>query len=151
MNVRVTVDVQTKGNAKAMLERVLRTAGKGGKVKVGFPAGAAPGDLIAIATYNHEGTSRGIPPRPFITQAFFKGRGELRSFMRAEAKAILTGRITPAQSLPRLGLMGQKMIQKQILSNMAPANAPSTIRQKGSSRTLVDSGRMAQSVTWAIE
>ena len=70
MNIRVTVETQSRGNAKAMLERVLREFAKArgdAKVKVGFPAGQAPGDLIAIAVYNHEGTSRGIPPRPFIT------------------------------------------------------------------------------------
>jgi hypothetical protein len=155
MNFRVTVQSQRKGDAKAMLERVLRefakAQGNEAKVKVGFPKGQAPGDIIAIAVYNHEGTSRGIPPRPFITRAFFKARGELKTFLRAEAKGIFTGRIGLAQALPRLGIWGQTKIQDQIGSNMPPRNAASTIRQKGSNKTLIDTGRMRQSVTWAIE
>ncbi len=163
MNIRVTAEAQRKGDGVALLQRVLANfANRGGasKVKVGFPAGKAPGDLIAIAVYNHEGTRGGasgggwggpIPPRPFITQAFFKARGEFKSFVRAEARGILTGQISIAQALPRLGLWGQQKIQDQIGSNMAPRNSPVTVRLKGSSRTLVDSGRLRSSVTWAVE
>jgi hypothetical protein len=160
MNIRVTVDLERKGDIKKLLERVLRNMGQEAKVKVGFPAGKSPSDIIAIATYNHEGTRGGasgggwggpIPPRPFITQALFKGRGELKQFMRAEARNILLGRITPKQALPRLGIWGQQQIQDQIRSNMRPKNSPVTVRLKGSDKTLIDSGRMLQSVTWAIE
>lgn len=155
MNIRVTIEAESRGNAKAMLERILRDFAKvrGGeaKVKVGFPAGTSGSDIIAIAVYNHEGTSRGIPPRPFITRALYQARGELKTFLRAEARGILTGKISVAQALPRLGIWGQGKIQQQIGSNMPPPNAPSTIRQKGSNKTLIDTGRMRQSVTWAIE
>lgn len=164
MNFRVTVQSERKGDAKALLERVLRefakAQGNEAKVKVGFPNGKASGDIIAIAVYNHEGTRGGasgggwggpIPPRPFITRAFFKARGELKTFLRAEAKGILTGRIGLAQALPRLGIWGQTKIQDQIGSNMAPKNSATTVRLKGSNKTLIDTGRMRQSVTWAIE
>ena len=163
MNIRTDISVMRKGDAKAMLNRILREFAKAGgdaKVKVGFPAGKAPGDLIAISVYNHEGTRGGasgggwggpIPPRPFITQAFYKGRGEFKRFVRAEARGILTGRISISQSLPRLGLWGQQEIQDQIGSNMAPANSPVTVALKGSNRTLVDTGRLRASVTWALE
>lgn len=163
MNIHVDVGLQRKGNAKAMLDRVLREfakAGGGKAVKVGFPAGQSPSDLIAIAVYNHEGTRGGasgggwggpIPPRPFITAAMFKGRGELKTMMRAQARGILTGRITVDQSLMRLGIWGQQKIQDQIGSNMAPANSPVTVALKGSNKTLVDTGRLRNSVTWAIE
>jgi hypothetical protein len=159
MNIHVDIGLQRKGNAKAMLDRVLREfakAGGGKAVKVGFPAGKSPGDLIAIAVYNHEGTRGGgwggpIPPRPFITAAMFKARGELKGIMRAQARGILTGKITVDQSLMRLGIWGQGKIQDQIASNMAPANSPVTVALKGSNRTLVDTGRLRNSVTWAIE
>lgn len=163
MNFRVTVDFQRRGDAKAMVERILRQLARAGgdkaNVKVGFPAGKTPGDIIAIAVYNHEGTRGGasgggwggpIPPRPFIARAMHQGRGELRNFLRAEAKGILTGRVTMAQALPRLGVWGQRAIQDQIGSNMPPPNAPVTVEIKGSSRTLVDTGRMRASVTWIV-
>jgi hypothetical protein len=43
------------------------------------------------------------------------------------------------------------LLQAQIASNMGPPNKPMTIYLKGSSKTLIDSGRMMQSVTWAID
>lgn len=163
MNIRADVTVTRKGDGVALLRKILSNlAGAKGtaNVKVGFPAGKAPGDIISIAFWNHEGTRGGasgggwggpIPPRPFISQAMHKGRGELRTFLRAEAKGILTGKITMAQALPRLGIWGQQKIQDQIGSNMAPRNSPVTVRLKGSSRTLVDTGRLRSSVSWAIE
>lgn len=41
----------------------------------------------------------------------------------------------------------ENAIVKKILSNVPPPNAPSTIRQKGSSKTLVDTGEMVGHVT----
>lgn len=151
MRIRVTAKVQSKGDANKRVEAILQGMKGPKSVRVGFPAGAAPSDIIAIATYNHEGTSRGIPPRPFITTAMFKGRGELRSFLRAEAKSIIQGKGNLTQSMQRLGLKGVDLIQTQIASNMPPANAPGTVRQKGSSRTLIDTGRMLGAVTYKVE
>ncbi len=163
MNIRADVSITRKGDGVALLRKILSNfAGAKGeaKVKVGFPAGKVPGDIVTIAFWNHEGTRGGasgggwggpIPPRPFIQQAMFKGRGELKTFLRAEAKGILTGRIGLAQALPRLGIWGQQKIQDQIGSNMAPANSPVTVALKGSNRTLTDTGRLRSSVTWALE
>jgi len=41
----------------------------------------------------------------------------------------------------------ENAVVKKILSNVPPPNAPSTIRQKGSSKTLVDTGEMVGHVT----
>lgn len=41
----------------------------------------------------------------------------------------------------------ENAIVKKILSNVPPPNAPSTIRQKGSSKTLVDTSEMVGHVT----
>ena len=41
----------------------------------------------------------------------------------------------------------ENAIVKKILSNVPPPNAPSTIRQKGSSKTLVDTSEMMRHVT----
>ncbi len=164
--ISVTVKVERRGvDLEKRLKQIREALTKGPqKVKVGFPAGKAPGDVIAYAFYNHEGTNRAkgdvffkggkfgisgpIPPRPFITVAMFKGRGRIRAHLRAEFKAILAGKVDLKASLTRGGMLGQDLIQMQIGSNMGPANSPMTIELKGSSRTLIDSGRMLGSVTW---
>lgn len=168
-SVSVSVKIERKGaDLEKRLKQIKDALAKGPtKVKVGFPAGKAPGDVIAYAFYNHEGTNRAkgdvffkngkfgisgpIPPRPFITVAMFKGRGAIRMHLRAEAKAIFNGKADLKASLTRVGMLGQDLIQTQIGSNMGPANSPMTIELKGSSKTLVDSGRMLGSVTWDFD
>lgn len=168
--IQITAEVKTLESSgfKRALEALRLIAKKAPPlVKVGFPAGKVAGDLISIAYWNHEGTSRAkgdvfrrngktgisgpIPPRPFIQVAMYAGQGDLRAFIRAEAKAIVSGKGDIRQSLERLGMMGAQMIQDQIGSNMAPANSPMTIALKGSSATLIDTGRIRQSVTWKID
>ncbi|MDH7597550.1 MAG: hypothetical protein QHG98_07435 [Methanothrix sp.] len=41
-------------------------------------------------------------------------------------------------------------VVKKILSNIPPPNAPSTVRKKGSSKTLVDTGAMVGAVTHRV-
>jgi len=159
--------VERKGDASKTFKNIIQSTKGPTKVKVGFPSGKAPGDLISIAYWNHEGTNRAkgdvfmrngkigisgpIPPRPFITVAMYKGRRQIRYFLSATAKAMLQGKADLKTGLTKLGMTGQDMIQVQIGSNMGPANSGMTIHLKGSSRTLADSGRMFQSVTWDFD
>ena len=168
--IQITADVKTLESSgfKRALEALRLIAKKAPPlVKVGFPAGKVAGDLISIAYWNHEGTSRAkgdvffrngkfgisgpIPPRPFIQVAMYAGQGEIRTFIRAEAKAIMQRKGDIRRSLERLEIMGAQLIEDQIGSNMGPVNSPMTIALKGSSATLIDTGRMRQSVTWKID
>lgn len=165
IGISTTVRITQKGDLHGRLQQILREVEQPSTVKVGFPAGKAPGDLISIAFWNHEGTSRAkgdvffrngkfgvsgpIPARPFITVAMFKGRGEIRATLSSLAKGLMNGTMTMDRAMPLLGFTGQEMIQAQIGSGMGPANSPMTIALKGSSSTLIDSGRMQGAVTWA--
>lgn len=166
--IKVTLDIAKQGDARKHLEKVAKALAGPTQVKVGFPSGKTPSDLVKIAFWNHEGTNRArgevfrgrngktgisgpIPARPFIAVAMFKGRGEIKAFLRAEAKAIFNAKQTMAGTLPRLGLKGQGLIQAQMTSNMGPPNSAMTVFLKGSSGTLIDKGRLSGSVTWKID
>lgn len=120
------------------------------RVKVGFPAGKTGGEILARATFNHFGTST-IPERPFITNAVRDNKGKYVRFLKAEGKGILIDSTPPRLVLEKLGLMGQGDIQEEITNLSSPPNAPSTIRQKGSSNPLIDTGQMRGSVTYKVE
>lgn len=146
--IDLKITVTHRGSMQKWFSKLLEGL-KGPKgVKVGFPKGKASADLISIAVWNHEGTSRGIPPRRFITAGIFKARGKIRSQLRTIAKSVVTLKLSMRSGLARVGLAGQDAIQQQIASNMPPPNAPSTVAQKGSSSTLIDTGRLRQSATW---
>ncbi|HEV7258939.1 MAG TPA: hypothetical protein VGN82_14255 [Bosea sp. (in: a-proteobacteria)] len=151
IQIKTKVTLRRRGNLANHIAKIEKGV-KGPKaVKVGFPKGKADADVVSIAIWNHLGTSRGIPPRPFITIAMYKSRREIRAALRKIAKGTVENGTPIAAQLPKLGAYGAGKIQDQIAANTPPPNAPSTIRQKGSSRTLIDTGRMRQSVTWEID
>ena len=54
-------------------------------------------------------------------------------------------------TLRKLGIKAKGDIQAEIVALQTPPNAPSTIRQKGSSNPLIDQGELLGAVTYKIE
>jgi len=121
------------------------------KVKVGFPKSKSKQANINKAIWNEFGTSRGIPERPFMRNTMRNNRGKYRKAMISEAAGILKGTIAVRIVLAKLGIVAQGDMQQEITSLSSPPNAPSTIRAKGSSNPLIDTGAMRQAVTWEIK
>lgn len=124
----------------------------GSHTKVGVQAGAKEtdgSDMVIVAAANEFGTDR-IPARSFMRSTFEEEKGKLVSIISAEATAIAEGRKTVEQSLNLIGLYYTGRIQAKIHSHPAPANAPSTIKAKGSSGTLVDSGALVQGIRHVV-
>lgn len=146
-----------------------RSAGKGIKgissliggpnqVKVGFPAGEADGGVIERAVWQEFGTSRGIPERPFMRNAMRNNRDSYKAAMKAAAATIIeqaalgkSAADEKREALKKLGVLAQGDIQAEITSLRTPPNAASTIRQKGSSNPLINSGEMRAAVTFQIK
>lgn len=148
MNLSIKVERRTnKGIWSALL--ALAKA-RDPRVKVGFPSGKAGGAIIERAIYNEFGT-RHIRERPFIRNAMRGNRSKYADGMRKEAKAMLLGSTSMTSSLNKLGIVAAGDIQDEITALSSPPNAPSTIRQKGSSNPLIDTGAMRQAVTWKVE
>lgn len=121
------------------------------KVKVGFPAGKSSTDIVNRAVWNHYGTSRGIPARPFLLNAIRKNRRKYLEAMKTAGAKILRGEASLDQTMRKLGIMAQGDIQDEITNLRTPPNAPSTIAAKGSSNPLIDTGEMRSKVTWEVK
>jgi len=129
-------------------------------VKVGFPAGASKSAVIMRAIWNEFGTKGGrsgggwggpIPERPFFRNAMRNNRDKYRAAMKAAARQILADEVTMGSVLRRLGVMAQGDVQASITSLMSPPNSPVTVALKGSAKPLIDTGEMAQAVTYKVE
>ena len=142
--------VQVKRTKHVDLSKVQTSLRGPKKVKVGFPAGETDSFVLEKAIYNHFGTSRGIPERPFLSAAMRDNRGKYRDGMKASAKKLLLGQTSLQTVLSKLGIMAQGDVQESISTWMVPPNAQSTIDAKGSSQPLVDSGELRQSVTYLV-
>lgn len=120
-------------------------------VKVGFPASKSSKSNIEKAVWNEFGTRRGIPERPFMRNAMRNNRAAYRDALRKSASKILLGETALATVLNKLGILAQGDIQAEITSLNSPPLSPRTIRAKGSSKPLIDTGAMRQAVTWIVE
>lgn len=165
--ISVSITTKEKGDLGKHIAKMLKAANGPKAVKVGFPAGASPGDVIDIAFWNHYGTSRAkgdvffrngmvgisgpIPARPFISVAMWQSRGEIRARMREGAKAVFNGKADLSQVLNKLGVLGSSKIQETVRGGSFAPNSPMTIQLKGSSKPLIDNGRMLAAVTWKLD
>lgn len=117
-------------------------------IKVGIQ-GIAGAKLVMVGTWNEFGTAH-IPQRSFIRAAIDEHREELKEYAHELLKEYLNKGDDIAHYLGRLGEKTQALIQKKIQSGVPPPNAPATIKRKGSSKTLIDTGALLHSIRWAL-
>ncbi len=148
---KVTVKVQQRGGKK--LKRLLREAGKGGVsgVKVGFFSTAKYEDgtpVAAVAAWNEFGTKT-IPERPFFRNALAESERGVSNIL---AKGIDTKKMVVDEQLAgRVGAYVAGQVMESITALKGPPNAPETVRRKGSTNPLIDTGMMRASVGWSVE
>lgn len=134
------------------------------KIRVGILDGDVPkepsgGDavtLLQVATWNHFGVENAdgsphIPARPFISAWFDENEARLRQELAILMRAVVAGKYTKEQIL---ALMGQRCvgeIQARIAEGVDPPNAESTIKRKGSSKPLIDTGQLRSGVTYKVD
>lgn len=88
-----------------------------------------------------------IPARPWLIPGARSGNDE---YLKIIETTIAKGG-TAEEALDKVGVVAVAMVQKYMTDLSSPPNAPSTIKKKGSSNPLIDSGAMRQSVTFKIE
>jgi hypothetical protein len=145
----IEVKTTRKGSAAKFLDRVRRALSATPESAVGFPAGKSGSAIVMRAVWNEFGTVH-IPSRPFMRQGIKKYVNSGFDNDAAKAmKSVLNGG-TPRMYLEKMSIRIVGVIQQSIRSGGWVANAPATIRAKGSSVPLIDTGEMRQSVTYEV-
>lgn len=101
-----------------------------------------------------------IPARSWIGRTFDKKRSEVQADMQRLLGHILDGKISVDKALNVLGAKYSAEVKNTVTQGeqIPPPNAPSTLARKlaktregaaNTVRTLIDTGRMVGSVTWA--
>ncbi len=98
-----------------------------------------------IAEWNEFGTEN-IPARPFMRRAQKQSNDRLPK----KFKQMIDDGYDLDTAMKQMGVLLQAEIKKQISRGTFTPNAPSTIARKGSSRPLVDTGNLLQSVHWGL-
>ncbi len=92
-----------------------------------------------------------IPERSFLRSGIIEGKPKIIEKVEIVIGKFLDGNISLNQALNGVGQFAVSLVKKKIRSGPFKPNAPSTIREKKSSRPLIDTGRMRQSVTHEID
>ena len=146
-NVRDTIT-----NDGRRFQRMLRELAEK-QVRVGFQQGSATEedgtDMCDIAMWNELGTER-APSRPFLRMSVDENEGKIKNFLKSK-KADLVQGASAEQVLKEIGIFQKDLIQEKITNGDFEENARATIEKKGSSKPLIDTGRMRQSVNYVIK
>ena len=92
-----------------------------------------------------------IPPRPFMVPAIQTHRAAISNLSAELLTKVVHGEMDKKTALGKIGAYGQGLVQRQIRETLRPENAESTIREKGSSHPLIDTGQMMQNVQWEFD
>jgi hypothetical protein len=108
-------------------------------------------DVAFIGAVHEFGApNAGIPERPWLRPGVRSGSAEMQRLNRVNLIKMLRGQLNPAVALRQLGAMAQGFVQKHIRSGDFTPLKPATIAAKGSSKPLIDTGQMVQSVTFEV-
>jgi phage gpG-like protein len=154
----------SRKNTRKVWEEILSNA-KGGlagkRVKVGVLStkggDAKHGDnllsIIELAAIHEFGSpAASIPERSFIRATLAKHRGELVAISQKLAQGLLKGKFDADAVLKILGEWAVAKVRAEITTGdgIPPPLKPRTIARKGSSRPLVDTGRLLGAIAYEI-
>jgi len=131
--------------------------------KVGFPENAEVGEakrkgsghtrkdnmseIIQIAAVHEFGApKRNIPERPFVRASLDENFQELQEFKKKQAHLVISGTQTAMVGIAKIGEWLTNKMKIKINSNIPPPLQQRTIDRKKSSRTLIDTAQMLNSV-----
>ena len=133
-------------------ERLQKNSG----VLVGVPAGTGSYEdgapIAVIAAVQEFGSADGrIPERSFLRVPLRQNAETFQAIWRAQVPKVVDGDMTMQQVMSQLGARAAAVSQEAISEGIAPENAESTKKRKGSSKPLIDTGRLRQSITFIVE
>jgi hypothetical protein len=138
------------------LKNKLELMGKANShVKVGVlstdlhSSGFSIAELAAV----HEFGSRDgrIPQRSFIGETLKQEQPQLVKVVSALASQVIRSKATVAEALERLGLWSSNAIKRRITgTDIPPPLKTSTINRKGSSKPLIDTGQLLNSISYEV-
>ncbi len=104
--------------------------------------------VVMVGVFHEFGTSRGVPERRWVRRWVEKNKKSIGNKIMMLYGLVIDGKMTAKKSLQLLGAWGEKSL-KQFLrdGNITPKLKPATIRRKGSSKVLIDTGQMMNSIS----
>lgn len=118
--------------------------------------GKASGKAVALTIGEiaeiHEFGLGSCPRRSFLAGWVDEKQDEIKRVVDAGAQALVSGRLdSPLQFLNQVGAWAVGSIQRRMSENIPPPLAPATIKRKGSSVALIDTGQLRSSISYRVD
>lgn len=117
---------------------------------VGSSQGKRPITLGDLARIHEQGLGR-VPKRAFVKPAITANRHKYAKLVKSHMTAVLKGRLRPSTLWQLVGQEAVKDIGLYMTTATFTPLAPATIKAKGSSKPLIDTGQLRQSVTYQVK
>lgn len=113
----------------------------------GHKAADTMSEIIQIAAVHEFGApNKNIPERSFVRSSLDENLQELQIFKKQQAEFVIRGRQTAMVGIAKIGEWLTNKMKLKINSNIPPRLADATIARKGSSKSLIDTAQMLNSV-----
>lgn len=136
---------------RAFMDRMHQAGKESGYVKVGVLEGSERKEggytNAQVAAVHEYGSGDGrVPQRAFLRSTIDANRPKYLALMEKAAANVLSGKTTLPKLLAAVGLIAVTDVKRKIVRGPFLALAPSTVARKGSSRPLVDTGQLLNSI-----
>ncbi len=136
----------------ARLAELAKSVTKSATLSVGFLEGATYPDGTSVplvaAVQEFGAPARNIPPRPFFRHMIAE---KAESWPDAVAALLETNDYDATQTLMQTGEAIKGQLHQSIVDTNSPPLAPATIKKKGFSKPLIDTGVMINSIDYKVE
>lgn len=152
------MSVTIKQKNPGWLQKLLKAYDNQDVLAVGYPASETGSlrypdgtSVILVAAVNNFGSaSRGIQARPFMVEGAEPAIEATQPIAAALIPLLNQGKVTPAEILKQMGPFAEAAFKKKLTDGPWEQNALSTVAAKGSSRPLIDTGLLRNSLTHVV-
>jgi hypothetical protein len=113
----------------------------------GTGEGLTIGDVATI----HEFGSQTVPQRSFIRGWHDERQAFIAETLRTQLQAVVQGKRPLEQALERVALAFEGDCKARIARNIPPPLAPATVKRKGSSVALIDTGQLRNAIRGRVK
>lgn len=143
----------TQGQGLSRLQNYLEELNKS-KVYVGVTKSTAPREQgqtnSAVIAYVHE-FGIGVPERSFMRSTIIENAQKYQQIHRDNIlPAIRSGVLSAEECYRRLGTVAQSDMQQKMVNGSFTPLKEETIKRKGSSKPLIDTGALRQAITYEV-
>ena len=106
-------------------------------------------DLVIYAASNEFGTST-IPERSYLRAGIDEKKRQIGRLTSKLAEKVIVGKIRKKEALAIIGQTAQGIVQGKMVRGPFTPNKSATVMRKGSSKPLIDTGRLRGSITFKV-